>query len=195
MVDFFSIIVAAALVNNIILSQLLGVSSLFYTSDKPEQRILSAAEPALLTSLLMLPIAMINWFMFQFILVPLQLEFFGLTAFLLCSAVISILALMLFEHLFPLSARKQRLELFLIAGNSAIIGLSLQITQKIESFVIALATSIGAALGFLFVVIIFAALRQRLETSDVPLAFRGAPIDVLCAGLVAMALQGFSGLV
>ena len=91
--------------------------------------------------------------------------------------------------------RRQRLAFYLIGGNSSIIGLSLLNTASVRSVVDSLAYSFGAALGFALVLLAFTALRQRLDGADVPAPFRGAAIQLISAGIAAMCLLGFAGLV
>lgn len=89
--------------------------------------------------------------------------------------------------------RRQKLAFYLVAGNSAVIGVSLLSTIDAVSIGESFATSLGAALGFASLLVAFAALRQRLETADIPAPFRGAAINLVSAGIIAMCLLGFAG--
>ena len=190
MTQIFSIIVAAALVNNMVLIQSLGVSSLFAYSD----RLRNAIELALVSFLVIFLASAINLMLYRGLLTPLGLEYLALLCFVGVSSILTLLVLHSLEKKFPLSMRRQRLAFYLIAGNSSIIGLSLLNTASARSVVDCLAYSFGAAMGFALVLLAFTALRQRLDGADVPAPFRGAAIQLISAGIAAMCFLGFAGL-
>jgi electron transport complex protein RnfA len=189
--QIFSIIVAAALVNNMVLIQSLGVSSLFAYSN----RLRNAIELALVSFLVIFLASAINLILYRVLLAPLELEYLALLCFVGVSSILTLLVLHSLEKYFPLSMRRQRLAFYLIAGNSSIIGLSLLNTASERSVVDCLAYSFGAAMGFALVLLAFTALRQRLDGADVPAPFRGAAIQLISAGIAAMCFLGFAGLV
>ena len=96
---------------------------------------------------------------------------------------------------FPLTARRHLLAILLLSANSAVIGLSLLNTESLRSTGELLVYCIGAALGFSLTLLAFAALRQRIDTCDAPHAFRYSPLYLISAGIAAMAMLGFAGLV
>lgn len=191
MTQIFSIIVAAALVNNMVLIQSLGVSSLFAYSN----RLRNAIELALVSFLVIFLASAINLILYRGLLTPLGLQYLALLCFVGVSSILTLLVLHSLEKYFPLSMRRQRLAFYLIAGNSSIIGLSLLNTASARSVVDCLAYSFGAAMGFALVLLAFTALRQRLDGADVPAPFRGAAIQLISAGIAAMCFLGFAGLV
>ena len=191
MTQIFSIIVAAALVNNMVLIQSLGVSSLFAYSN----RLRNAIELALVSFLVIFLASAINLILYRGLLAPLGLEYLALLCFVGVSSILTLLVLHSLEKYFPLSMRRQRLAFYLIAGNSSILGLSLLNTASERSVVDCLAYSFGAAMGFALVLLAFTALRQRLDGADVPAPFRGAAIQLISAGIAAMCFLGFAGLV
>ncbi|HIF86735.1 MAG TPA: electron transport complex subunit RsxA [Gammaproteobacteria bacterium] len=191
MTQIFSIIVAAALVNNMVLIQSLGVSSLFAYSN----RLRNAIELALVSFLVIFLASAINLILYRGLLAPLGLQYLALLCFVGVSSILTLLVLHSLEKYFPLSMRRQRLAFYLIAGNSSIIGLSLLNTASARSVVDCLAYSFGAAMGFALVLLAFTALRQRLDGADVPAPFRGAAIQLISAGIAAMCFLGFAGLV
>ena len=191
MTQIFSIIVAAALVNNMVLIQSLGVSSLFAYSN----RLRNAIELALVSFRVIFLASTINLILYRGLLAPLGLESLALLCFVGVSSILTLLVLHSLEKKFPLSIRRQRLAFYLIAGNSSIIGLSLLNTASTRSVVDCLAYSFGAATGFALVLLAFTALRQRLDGADVPAPFRGAAIQLISAGIAAMCFLGFAGLV
>jgi electron transport complex protein RnfA len=189
--EFLSIIIGTALVNNLILGQLLGVSSFFSSTS----RLATATSFAVFSAIIMICSTLINYLIFQFVLLPAGLEFLQLLAFLLTSAVLTLTLLKVMQGYFPISYRQHWLPFFMVGGNSAVIGLSLTINRSPVSFLECLAYSLGAATGFALVLILFAAIRERTELADVPRAFRGIALDMICAGLAAMAFLGFAGIV
>ena len=190
MTNYLSIIVAAALVNNLILIQLFGVSSLFYST----RRLPQAVEFALFNFVVLFLSLIINLLIFRFFLVPLHLELFRLVVFVATSALLTTALLQLITKNFPFSIRQQGLLLFLSGGNSAVLGATLLSSTSVLSLSEQIAYSFGAALGYSLMIIGFAALRIRLEFADVPAPFRGSAIQLISAGMVAMSLLGFAGL-
>lgn len=190
MSQFLVIVVAAALVNNIVLVQLLGVSSLFAYSNS----IRNAVELAWVSAIVMFTTAVANLCIDRWILTPLNLAFLQLILFVTISALFTGLLIRLVSTHWPRTMRRQGLEFYLVSGNGAIIGLALLNAGGLRSIGDNIAYSFGAALGFAFTLVMFAAIRERLATAAVPRAFRGAPIQLLSAGIVAMCLLGFAGL-
>lgn len=190
MTNSLSIIVAAALVNNLIFIQLLGVSSLFYATN----RLAQAIEFAILNFVVIFLASTLNSFFFHFLLEPLHLEFLRLVLFVASGALVATALLQLLANTFPLSMRQQGLLVFLSGGNSAVLGSTLISTGSSLSFSESVASSLGTALGYSLVIIGFAALRIRLESADIPAPFRGSAIQLISAGLVAISLLGFAGL-
>ena len=191
MANFLSIIVAAALVNNVMLVHFLGVSSLFTFSN----RLQNAIELAIISFIVLFSASFLNLLLFKFVLAPLGLEFLKLLAFLCVSSAITTFLALLIQQKIPLSIGRQKLAFYLVGGNSAVIGVSLLSTVNVLSIGESFAYSLGAALGFASLLIAFAALRQRLDTSDIPAPFRGTAIHLVSAGIIAMCLLGFAGLV
>lgn len=190
MTNYLSIIIAAALVNNLILIQLFGVSSLFYSTKRLPQ----AIEFALFNFVVIFLASVINLIIFRFALVPLHLEFFRLIVFVATSALLTTLFLNLITKRLPFSMRQQGLLLFLTGGNSAVLGATLLSSTSALTLGEQFAYSFGAALGYSLMIIGFAALRIRLEFADIPAPFRGSAIALISAGLVAISLLGFAGL-
>lgn len=187
--QFLSILFATAVANNIVLVQTLGVSSLFAYSTRMQQ----AVELSLFSFVVLVLAALVNALIDHFILTPLSLQLLRLLCFVLVSgAITALLAGQIRKHL-PLSWRRLEVGLLLVGGNSAVIGLLLLQAQAGSSLSLWIASSIGAGLGFVILLLGFAALRQRLEHSNVPAPFRGPAIQLISAGIIAMSLLGFGG--
>ncbi len=191
MLDYLGIIVAAALVNNVALVQFLGVSSFFANSN----RLQPAIELGLLSFLTLFLSSAINLLLYRLILAPLNLDILRLIVFVIVSSLVAFYLVKFVANRYPLSWRRHELAISLIAGNSAVIGVSLMLSTSIMSVSAALFYCFGAALGFALILICFAALRQRLAYGETPRPFQGAPIQLISAGIIAMALLGFAGLV
>ena len=190
MTNYLSIIAAAALVNNLILIQLFGVSSLLNSTKRLPQ----AIEFALFNFVVLFLASVINLSAYRFILIPFHLEFFRLVVFVATSALLTTLFLQVITRHFPFSRRQQHLLLFLTGGNSAVLAASLLSSISVLTLGESIAYSFGAALGYSLIIVGFAALRTRLEFADVPAPFRGNAIQLITAGLVTISLLGFAGL-
>jgi len=188
--NYLSIIAAAALVNNLILIQLFGVSSLLNSTKRLPQ----AIEFALFNFVVLFLASVVNLFIYRFILIPFHLEFFRLVVFVATSALLTTLFLQVITRHFPFSRRQQHLLLFLTGGNSAVLAASLLSSISVLTLGESIAYSFGAALGYSLIIVGFAALRTRLEFADVPAPFRGSAIQLITAGLVTISLLGFAGL-
>ena len=188
--NYLSIIAAAALVNNLILIQLFGVSSLLNSTKRLPQ----AIEFALFNFVVLFLASVVNLFVYRFILIPFHLEFFRLVVFVATSALLTTLFLQVITRHFPFSRRQQHLLLFLTGGNSAVLAASLLSSISVLTLGESIAYSFGAALGYSLIIVGFAALRTRLEFADVPAPFRGSAIQLITAGLVTISLLGFAGL-
>jgi len=187
----FSTIIAAALVNNLALVQLLGVSTFFSFS----RQFSAAVELALLSFLVLFPAACINLLLQTLILEPLDLQFLQLFLFVATSAGITAVLGHQLVKVFPLLARRHLRAVLLMCSNSAVIGLSFLQSTSLNSLPVKMLYSFGAAAGFSLSLLLFAALRQRVDQGDSPKAFKGIPLYLISAGIASMALLGFAGLV
>ena len=190
MTNYLIIIIAAALVNNLILIQLLGVSSLFYSTKRLPQ----AIEFALFNFVVLFAASITNLFFYRFVLIPLHIEFLRLVIFVGSSALLTTTLLRIISARLPITARQQGLLLFLTGGNSAVLGATLLSSNSILDFSENIAQNFGAALGYSLMIVGFAAVRLRLESADVPAPFRGSAIALITAGLFTISLLGFAGL-
>ncbi|MFL2837636.1 MAG: Rnf-Nqr domain containing protein [Pseudohongiellaceae bacterium] len=186
-----STLIAAALVNNLALVHLVGVSSLLAYSA----RLKAAGELAVLSFISLSLSGVINLLLYRWLLQPFGLDALSLLSFTAVSATLVSFGLPLLHANFPLTARRQLLATLLLSANSAVIGLSLLNTESLRSTADLLIYCIGAALGFSLCLLAFAALRQRIDSCDAPRAFRRSPLYLISAGIAAMAMLGFAGLI
>ena len=188
--EIFLVFIGACLVNNLVLDYLVGVSPALASSRRFE-----TALGLSLAMLLLVPLTTLSThLLYHFILVPYELEFLQVLAFVICIVFIC--------YLFELCLRRfrpslhQRVTVFipLLMVNSALLGVALLNTLSDRGMLIAGALSVGSALGFGLLVLSLSALRERLEVADIPEMFRGPSITVLTLGILSMAFSGFAGM-
>ncbi|WP_223450291.1 MULTISPECIES: electron transport complex protein RnfA [unclassified Pseudomonas] len=187
MTEMLLTLISAALINNVVLHSPLGVDPLLGT----ERRQVHALGIA--TTCLMLIVGMLGYALYHWLLAPLELTSLRLFAFLPVSVLLITPLLKLLPKVFSTFSFEGLWPLLL--GNAGVLGLALINAQENRGFFHATALSLGAALGFWLVLSLFSDLRQRTLDNDVPLPFRGLPIDLIGAGLIAVAFLGFSGLI
>ncbi|EXF92524.1 NADH:quinone oxidoreductase [Pseudomonas fluorescens HK44] len=193
MTDILLTLISTALINNVIVHWPLGVDPLMQSTREPaiERRQVHALGIA--TTSLMLLSGLLGYAAYYWLLIPLGLASLYLFVFLplsvlLITPVLNLLARALprlpFNGLWPL-----------LLGNAGLLGLSLFGMQGDSGLGYHATLCLGAGLGFWLVLSLFSDLRQRTLNNDVPLPFRGLPIDLISAGLIAVAFLGFSGLI
>jgi electron transport complex protein RnfA len=189
MTELFLIIVAAALVNNFVLVQFLGLCPFMAASRRLE----GAIGMGLATGLVLTMASGLSYVIDQWVLIPFEVEYLRLIAFILVIGASVQLAERLVRKLSPLLYRVLGLYIPLIASNCAVLGVALLNSTASRSFVAALFYGAGAALGFALVLALLAGIRERLEFADVPKPFRGASIALVTAGIMSLAFLGFAG--
>jgi Na+-translocating ferredoxin:NAD+ oxidoreductase subunit A len=189
--EFFIILLSTVLVNNFVLAQFLGLCPFMGVSNK----LASAVGMGAATTFVLTLASMCSYWVHTFILVPLQLTFLRTIAFILVIAAVVQFAKMFMEKSSPVLYRVLGVFLPLITTNCIVLGVALLNTNKAHSFTQSALYGLGAALGFSLVLVLFAALRERLAVADVPLPFRGAAVSMMTAGLMSLAFMGFAGLV
>jgi electron transport complex protein RnfA len=129
------------------------------------------------------------------LLIPFGLEYLRTIVFIVVIAALVQLTEILLRHSSPLLHKSLGIYLPLITPNCAVLGLVLLSTHTRYNWLESIIYGFGAALGFALVLTLFANLRERLETADVPQPFKGVPIALITAGLMSVAFMGFSGLI
>jgi len=185
------ILLGTILVNNFVLVQFLGLCPFMGVSKKLE----TATGMALATAFVLTLASASSWVVEAAILQPLDLVYLRTPAFILIIAVLVQFTEMVMQKNFPLLYNVLGIFLPLITTNCAVLGVALQGVNKDHTFIQSLVFGFGAAMGFALVLILFAAMRERLEVADVPAPFKGAPLSLITAGLMSLAFLGFSGLV
>jgi electron transport complex protein RnfA len=185
-----SILVATALVNNVVLVRALGVCPLFGASLALE----SALAIALATGFVLTLVSMLAWLLETLVLAPLGLTHLRILGYLLLIAATVQATELVVRRRQPLLYEVLGLQLPLVAANCAVLGLTLLNVAAARSFIAAGLHGLGTALGFALALVLFAGLRERISGPDVPAPFQGPAILLLTAGLMALAFLGFAGL-
>jgi electron transport complex protein RnfA len=191
MPEYLLLLVGTVFVNNIVLVKFLGLCPFMGVSRKVETAIgMSAATTFVLTLSAILSYMINSW-----ILAPLGLEFLRTIAFIIAIAAVVNFTEMVVHKTSPLLYNVLGIFLPLITTNCAVLGVALINVQESNSFIESAIYGFGAALGFSLVLILFAAMRERINVADVPVPFQGAAIGLVTAGLMSLAFMGLGGLV
>ncbi|MEE8059078.1 MAG: electron transport complex subunit RsxA [Pseudomonadales bacterium] len=191
MADYSLLLIGAILVNNFVLVQFLGLCPFMGVSNKLETAIgMSCATTFVLTLA-----SIVSWLTYEWLLLPLGLEYLKTISFILVIAVVVQFTEMVVRKSSPLLYKVLGVFLPLITTNCAVLGVALLNINKQHNFLESALYGFGAALGFSLVLVLFAAMRERLAVADVPAPFKGAAIGMITAGLMSLAFMGFAGLV
>ena len=189
--DYSLLLIGAILVNNFVLVQFLGLCPFMGVSGKLETAIgMSSATTFVLTLA-----SITSWLTYEWLLQPLGLEYLRTIAFILVIAVVVQFTEMVVRKTSPILYRVLGVFLPLITTNCAVLGVALLNINKNHGFVESTLYGFGAAAGFSLVLVLFAAMRERMAVADVPEPFKGAAIGMITAGLMSLAFMGFAGLV
>ncbi len=191
MTEYFILLVSTVLVNNFVLVQFLGLCPFMGVSRKLDTAIGMGAATAFVLTLS----SICSYLVYQWLLLPLELEYLRTITFILVIAVVVQLTEISIKKISPLLYKVLGIYLPLITTNCAVLGVALLNLQKQHNFMQSLIFGFGAALGFSLVMVLFAAMRERIIVSDVPRPFQGNAIALITAGIMSMAFMGFSGLV
>jgi electron transport complex protein RnfA len=191
MPEYLLLLIGTVFVNNIVLVKFLGLCPFMGVSRKVETAIgMSAATTFVLTLSAILSYLINSW-----ILAPLGLEYLRTIAFIIAIAAVVNFTEMVVHKTSPLLYNVLGIFLPLITTNCAVLGVALINVQEQNSFIESVIYGFGAALGFSLVLILFAAMRERINVADVPLPFKGSAIGLITAGLMSLAFMGLAGLV
>ena len=191
MTEYVLLLIGTVLVNNFVLVQFLGLCPFMGVSGKLD----TAIGMSLATTFVLTLASVTSYLVNHYILIPLDIAFLRTMSFILVIAVVVQFTEMVVRKTSPTLYRLLGIFLPLITTNCAVLGVALLNIKEDHSFLQSAVYGFGAAVGFSMVLILFAALRERLAVADVPSPFKGASIAMITAGLMAMALMGFTGLV
>ena len=191
MVNCMLIAVAAALVNNVVLSQFLGLCPFIGVSKKTDT---AAGMGAAVIFVIMIASALTNG-LYYALLVPIKLEYLQTIVFILViAALVQLVEMILKKFIKPLY---QALGVYLplITTNCAVLGVAISNIDSGYNFAESMANSFGISVGFLIAIVILAGIREKSENNNIPKAFQGTPMVLLAAGLMAIAFTGFTGII
>ncbi|EOD2819468.1 TPA: electron transport complex subunit RsxA [Providencia stuartii] len=191
MTDYLLLFIGTVLVNNFVLVKFLGLCPFMGVSKKLE----TAIGMGFATTFVMTLAAISSWLMDTLILVPLDLLYLRTLSFILVIAVVVQFTEMVVRKTSPTLYRLLGIFLPLITTNCAVLGVALLNINQSHGFLQSAVYGFAAAVGFSLVMVLFAAIRERLAVADVPTPFRGSSIGLITAGLMSLAFMGFSGLV
>jgi electron transport complex protein RnfA len=198
--EYILIIVSAVFVNNILLSQFLGVCPFLGVSNK----VSTAAGMSGAVTFVMAVATLVTYILQYYVLVPLGIEFMQTVTFIVVIASLVQMVEIIMKKISPSLYQALGIFLPLITTNCAVLGVAILVVSKEFTFggdpqmlnmLQAIVFAIANAIGFGLAMILFAGLREQLELANVPKPFKGTPIALITAGILALAFMGFAGLV
>lgn len=190
MLTYLSIIVTAIFINNIVFAQFLGICPFLGVSKKISSAL---GMGAAVTFVITLATA-VAWLLQMYVLNPMGLQFLQTIVFILVIAFLVQLLEIVMKKIAPPLYQALGVFLPLITTNCAVLGVAILVIQKGFNLMEAVTYGFATSIGFTLALWIFAGIREQLDLVKVPKAMKGVPIALICAGLIAMAFMGFSGI-
>ena len=188
--NLFMIALTTALINNVVLSQFLGICS-FLGVSKQIKTSVSLGGAVIFVITIASAVASL---LYDFVLVPLNLDYLKTIVFILVIAALVQMVEMFLKNTSPAIYKALGTYLPLITTNCAVLGVALTNVQNEYSLIESIVAGFGTGLGYTLSIVLLAGIRERVDEEAVPAPFRGAPIVLLCAALMSIAFMGFSGL-
>lgn len=193
MSNILTIVLAGILTENMVLAKFLGICPFLGVSKKTD----TAVSMGIAVTLVMLISTAVTYPIYAYILMPRGLEYLQTIVFILIiAALVQLVEIILKKYIPPLYSALG-IYLPLITTNCAVLGITILnfTNERITNYVEALFNALGAGLGFMLAMFIFAGVRGRLETADIPESLKGLPITLVAAAIVSLSFLGFSGIV
>ena len=191
MKEMVLLFIGSALVSNVVLSQFLGLCSFVGVSKK----IKTAAGMGGAVVFVLTVASAFASVIYDYILVPLRLEYLQTIVFILVIAALVQLVEMALKKYSRGLYDALGVYLALITTNCAVLGVALINVQNSYGFVESVINGLATGVGYLIAIVIMAGIRERIENNDVPEAFKGTPIVLITSGLMAIAFMGFAGII
>lgn len=191
MENYALLLIGTVLVNNFVLVKFLGLCPFMGVSRKLETAVGMGFATTFVLTLSSLCAYLVN----SYLLEPLGIEYLRIIAFILVIAVTVQFTEMVMHKTSPMLYQVLGIFLPLITTNCAVLGVALLNVKQEYGFMESAVYGFGASVGFSMVLILFAAMRERIAAADIPFSFRGPPIALITAGLMALAFMGFTGLI
>jgi len=185
------ILMGGVLINNYVLQQFLGICPFLGVSKKLNQ----ATGMGIAVTFVMLCATAATWPIYKFALVPLKLEYLQTIVFILVIAALVQFVEIVLKRFIPALHKSLGVYLPLITTNCAVLGVTINNITAEYNFLESMVSSLGVGLGFLLAMVLFAGVRSRIENCPAPKCFKGIPITLIAASIVALAFYGFAGVV
>lgn len=190
MTNIIVILIGTVLVNNFVLTRFLGLCPFMGVSRNLE----AAAGMSLATAFVLTLSSATAYLLHEYVLLPLDLDYLRTVSFILVIAASVQFTEIMVRRLSPLLDQVLGIFIPLIATNCAVLGVALINVQQSKNFVESVFFGLGAAGGFALVLVMFSAIRERLQGADIPAPFRGSAIALMTAGIMSLAFMGFAGM-
>ena len=188
---FLTIFIASALINNFVFTRYLGLCIFFGVTKKME----TAIGMSFTFTAVMLIEAALNWVIYNYVMIPYNLEFLKIVIFIGVVAAFVQAADTIMKKIAPALYYKLGIYLALIVTNCIILAVPLVMADEKYNLFESMAMALGSGLGFSMALIIMASIREKLDLADVPKSFQGLPISFVLTGLIALAFLWFSGMI
>ena len=189
-IAFILAIVTSMLIDNVVLSRFYGICPFLGVSKKVN----SSLGMGVAVVFVILMATLICWPLYNFVLVPAGVPFLDTVTYILVIASLVQLVGLFIKKYSPSLYKSLGIYLPLITTNCAVLGVVQSNTDQGMDFLSSLANGIGTSVGFLIIIVVFSCIRVRLETANTPKAFKGLPIALITAAIMAIALMGLQGL-
>ena len=188
--DLLVILIASSLVNNVVLSQFLGLCPFLGVSKKTN----TATGMGVAVIFVITLASAVAGAIYQYLLIPLDITYLQTIVFILVIAALVQFVEMFLKRYIPSLYQSLGVYLPLITTNCAVLGVALTNVQKNYGIVTGIVNGFATAVGFTVSIVILAGIREKMAYNDIPESFKGMPIVLVTAGLMAIAFCGFSGL-
>ena len=184
-----SVLLAAILTNNMVLSKFLGICPFLGVSKKTD----TALSMSIAVTLVMVVSSAVTWPIYHFLLYPRYTYLETIVFILVIAAIVQLIEIVLKRYIKPIY-NSLGIYLPLITTNCAVLGITMLNITNVLGFVKSLMNALGAGLGFMLAMLLFSGVRERMETSDIPEFLKGLPITLVAAALVSLSFLGFAGI-
>ncbi|MFK8051975.1 MAG: electron transport complex subunit RsxA [Woeseiaceae bacterium] len=188
--EWFLILISTVLVNNFVLTRFLGLCPFFGATRQLD----TAAGMSIATAFVLTLSSGTSYLIEIWLLQPFELQYLRTLTFILVIASLVQFTEIMIRRISPLMEQMLGIYLPLITTNCAVLGVALLNIQEVDSFAQSVWYGFGAAAGFGLVTLLFAAMRERIETPEIPFVLRGSAIALVTAGIMSLAFMGFAGL-
>ncbi len=189
--EYLSIIISTIFVNNIVLTQFLGICPFLGVSTRTS----TAVGMGGAVVFVMVLATTVTYLIYQALLLPMGLGYLQTLVYILIIAVLVQMVELIMKKVSPALYQALGVYLPLITTNCTILGVAIMVIQKELNLLQSVFFAVGNSPGFTLALLIFASIRERLELADIPKGMRGVPIALVVAGLLSMAFMGFAGII